>query len=275
MIKTKYIFLWVLVLGFSSIGFTQTSDSALYRTNNVKSVETWVRMVGFEKSNDTCLSSVKDVNKKGQPTYIKMDYHCQGWDIVNEIKYEYNDKGHLTRILTEQNEQIISNLNMTTDEFGRTIREENTFFEPSATVIVQNKYFGPVDKPDSMFTVEINNGDTLYLRTDYTYVDGRLKKSQTMNTVENKAVNMVSNRYDEKGRMVRSEFIYFLGYDSDNITRFEYNDKDQIVKTKDELNNLAAEFYYDETGLPVKAFYYNKFGALERETWFRYKYFDE
>ena len=71
-----------------------------------------------------------------------------------------------------------------------------------------------------------------------------------------------------------SEFIYFLGYDNDDITVFEYNDKDQIVKTKSELTDLVAEFYYNKAGLPIKTFYYNKFGTLEREVWYKYEYYE-
>ncbi|MFT5512544.1 MAG: hypothetical protein ACI8SE_000942, partial [Bacteroidia bacterium] len=127
---------------------------------------------------------------------------------------------------------------------------------------------------DSMYVAEVSGEDTSYFLTKYTYLNNKLLKSNTINTVTNKPVNMLTNRYDSKGRMTRSEFIYFLGYDNDDITRFEYNVKGQISKTKSELTDLVAEFYYDENGLPKKTFYYNKFGSLEREVWYKYAYYE-
>jgi len=263
-----------LLLFVSIIAVGQVHDTTLYRQNKVKSVSTWVHMIAFEKSNDTCLSSVKELNKFGSPTYVKMDYHCQGWDVVNELKYTYDANGHMQGLTTIQNDQVISKLNVTVDSFGRILTEKNTFYEPYTEIEVRNLYFGDGPNADSMYAAEVSGTDTTYFMTKYTYADGKLLKSNTTNATTNKPVNMLTNRYDKKGRLVRSEFIYFLGYDNDNITKYEYNEKDQIIKTKSELTDLVAEFYYTDTGLPTKTFYYNKFGALEREVWYKYTYYE-
>lgn len=252
----------------------QVHDTTLYRQNNVKSVSTWVHMLAFEKSNDTCLSSVKHLNKKGSPTYVKMDYHCQGWDVINELKYTYNDQNDMVGLTTIRNDQVVSELTMTVDSFGRIRTEKNTFYEPYGTMEVRNVYFGEGKLADSVFTVEISDTDTTYLVTKNTYAGEKLLKSNTVDANSNKAINMLTNRYDEKGRLTRSEFIYFLGYDNDDITKYEYNDKDQIVRTKSELTDLVAEFYYNKQGLPIKTFYYNKFGTLEREVWYKYEFYE-
>jgi len=258
----------------SFMAFAQIHDTTLYRQNNVKSVSQWVHMLGFEKSNDTCLSNVKHINKKGSPTYIKIDYHCQGWDIITELRYTYNDNNDVTGLSTIRNDEVISDLKMELDSFGRIRTEINTFFDPPGQVEVRNVYFGEGKNADSVYTVEINDKDTTYLVTKNTYVGDNLLKSNTTDVNANKPVNMLTNRYDKKGRIARTEFIYFLGYDNDDITLFEYNEKDQIIKTKSELTDLAAEFYYDKSGLPIKTFYYNKFGTLEREVWYKYEYYE-
>jgi hypothetical protein len=264
----------IILVGLFGLGLTtnaQIHDSTLYRKHNVKSVSQWVHMVAFEQSNDTCLSTVKKISRSGSPTYLKMDYHCQGWDIINEIKYTYDKNNYVVGMTTLQNDKIISELKITVDTFGRILTEENTFFEPSGFVQVKNVYFGDGPNPDSMYSVEVTGEDTVYFLTTHTYANGQLMKSNTIDASSNKAVNMLTNRYDTKGRMTRAEFIYFLGYDNDNITRFEYNEKDQIIKTRSELTDLVAEFYY---GLPMKTFYYNKFGSLERELWYKYEYYE-
>jgi hypothetical protein len=263
------------LLSFISVmALGQVHDTTLYRQNNVKAVNTWVHMLGFEKSNDTCLSTVKKLNTFGSPTYVKMDYHCQGWDVVNELKYTYDSHNFMSGLTTLQNDQVISELKVTVDTFGRILTEKNAFYEPYTEVEVRNMYFGDGALADSMYVAEVSGEDTSYFLTKYTYLNNKLLKSNTINTVTNKPVNMLTNRYDSKGRMTRSEFIYFLGYDNDDITRFEYNVKGQISKTKSELTDLVAEFYYDENGLPKKTFYYNKFGSLEREVWYKYAYYE-
>lgn len=231
-------------------------------------------MMAFEKSNDTCLTTTKLINEKGSPTYIKMDYHCQGWDVITELKYTYSENNEVTGLTTIRNDQIVSELKMELDSFGRIRSETNTFFDPYGLVEVRNVYFGDGKNADSVYTVEINNLDTTYLLTKNTYIDGKLLKTTTTDAYTNKAVNMLTNRYDSKGRLTRAEFIYFLGYDNDDITQFEYNEKDQIIKTKSELSDLVAEFYYSKEGLPIKTFYYNKFGSLEREVWLKYEYYE-
>ena len=104
-----------LCLSILSIG--QVHDTTMYRQNKVKSVSTWVHMIAFEKSNDTCLSAVKEINKQGSPTYVKMDYHCQGWDVINELKYTYDENNFMSGLTTLQNDQVISELAVTVDSF--------------------------------------------------------------------------------------------------------------------------------------------------------------
>jgi hypothetical protein len=266
------IFMLLILFGFTAEG--QVHDSTLYRQNKVKSVSSWVHMLAFEKSNDTCLTTIKKLNQQGTPTYIKMDYRCQGWDVMNELKYTYDENNFMTGLTTLQNDQIISDLKVQVDSFGRIVTETNTFYDPYNVVRVRNVYFGDGPNADSMYTVEINDIDTIYFLTTYVYVGEKLLKSNMTNASTNKPVNMLTYRYDQKGRLTRSEFIYFLGYDNDDITNFDYNDKNQIIKTKSDLTDLVAEFYYSPNGLPVKTFYYNKFGTLEREMWYKYEFYE-
>ncbi|MCO4818559.1 MAG: hypothetical protein KC517_02965 [Bacteroidetes bacterium] len=264
----------IVILCFSILSIGQVHDTTMYRQNKVKSVSTWVHMIAFEKSNDTCLTTVKEINRQGSPTYVKMDYHCQGWDVINELKYTYDENYFMSGLTTLQNDQIISELVVTVDSFGRILTEKNKFYEPFTEVEVRNMYFGEGKDADSMYAAEVSGTDTTYFMTKYTYGNSKLLKSNTTNATTNKPVNMLTNRYDQKGRLIRSEFIYFLGYDNDNITKYEYNNKDQIIKTKSELTDLVAEFYYTKDSLPTKTFYYNKFGALEREVWYKYTYYE-
>jgi hypothetical protein len=267
----------VLIITLSCFGLSsnaQDHDSTLYRRNNVKTVNLWTHIVGFETTRDTCLSTVKKIDKNGNPTYIKMDYRCQGWDVVNELNYTYDENNNVVGLTTLQNNVVISDLSMTVDSFGRILTEKNTFFDPPGMVQVKNLYFGEGQYTDSMYSVEVDGTDTTYLFSTYTFANNQLVKSSTINALTNKPVNSLNNRYDAKGRLIRAEFIYFLGYDNDDITKFEYNEKDQISKTVSELTDLAAEFFYTSDGLPAKSFYYNKFGTLEREIWYKYEYYE-
>ncbi len=258
----------------TSSSFGQVHDTTLYRQNKVKEVNMWVHVVAFTKSNDTCLFTTKKINRHGSPTNVVVNYNCQGWDVVTELDYTYNDKNQMTGLKTMKNDQLMSHLTMKLDDYGRILEEENIFSEPFSILRVKNKYFGDGMFADSMYSAEINNGDTSYLKTTFVYDDDKLLKSNTINTDSNKAVSMLTNKYDEKGRLVRAQFIYFLSYDNDDITKFEYNEKDQIIRTESELSDIAAEFYYDKSGLPIKTFYFNKFGSLEREVWYKYEYYD-
>lgn len=270
--KNLFTILFATLITFAANA--QVHDSTLYRQNKVKEIESWVHVLAFTKSNDTCLNVVKKINPAGHPTYIQTNYNCLGWDMKNEIYYTYNDRYDVTGIRTLQNDNLVSDLTIKVDSFGRILEEVNQFADPPVTVRIRNKYFGEGPLSDSVYTVEVSGPDTTYFMSTNTYQNGQLLKSNTVDVITNKPVNMLTNRYDETGKLTRSEFIYFLGYDNDVITKYTYNEKGQIFRTESELDNIAAEFYYDKKGLPVKVFYYNKFGALEREVWHKYKYYE-
>lgn len=272
MIKKVIVTIVGLVLSLGSMA--QIPDSTLYRTNKVKEVNSWVHVVGFNLRNDTCLFSTKKINPAGLPTYIKMDYNCQGWDVVSEVEYEYNALNQLVGITNFRNQQVMNKAVFEVDSFGRVIHETNTVYDPHNVINVYNTYYGSSKQADSMFTTQIVGEDTTLTRTVYTYVNEKLKKSETVDVSKNKPVNTLTNKYDQKGRLVREEFIYFLGYDNDNITKFEYNPKGQISITKSELDNVAAHFFYSKDGLPALTHYYNKFESLEREVWHKYTYYE-
>jgi len=250
------------------------ADSTLYRTNKVKEVKSWVHVVGFESTNDTCLFTTKKLNSQGLPTYININYGCQGWNNVTEIKYTYNENYQMVGMETIRNDELLNTVSLEVDSLGRVTRETNTVYDPFEVVVGHNTYFGDGVLADSMHTLTVVKGDTNYTRTVYTYLNGKLKKSQMVDIVNNKPINHLTNKYDSKGRLIREEFIYFLGYDNDNITKLEYNWKDQVVKTHSELDKIAAHFYYNNIGLPVLTHYFNKFESLEREMWHKYLFYE-
>lgn len=257
-----------------SISYGQIPDSTLYRTNKIKEIRSRVHMVGFTHETDTCLFSIKKINEYGQPTYVLTDYNCQGWNVKNELRYQYNENNHLIGMETLQNDVLMNKVEMEVDSFGRVTRERNTIYDPFMVVEITNEYYGNDKLADSMKTTNIAKEDTTHTLTRYTYINNKLKSSETIDIDKSRPVNSLKNKYDEKGRLVREEFIYFLGYDNDNITKLQYNDKDQVIRTQSELDKIAAQFYYDKTGLLKLTHYFNKFESLEREMWHEYTFYE-
>lgn len=255
-------------------GFSQVEDSVLYRKNQVREVQSWVHVTAFENSNDTCLLSTKKVNERGLPTYVKMDYNCQGWDLISEAKYTYDEKYNLTGIQIINNDLISVNTTMKVDDLGRIVYEKTDYYDPASTVEIFYTHYGKTRFADSTFTTEITGGDTTTTKTVYTYLNGKLKRSDIVDIGKSKPVSSLTNKYDGNMKLLRSEYIYFQGYDRDNITKYTYNEKGQIRRTESELDDVAAEFYYDDSGLPIVVYYFNKFGSLERQVWHKYQYYE-
>ncbi len=264
------ILIGVTVLTASS----QVEDSVLYRKHNIREVQSWVHITAFENSNDTCLLSTKNLNERGLPTYVKMDYNCQGWNLISEAFYTYDERFNLTGIKIVNNDQISTNTVMKPDSLGRTVYEKTEYFDPAGTIEISYVHYGDTRFPDSTITTEINGIDTTVTRAVNTYVNGKMKRSDIVDISKSKPVSSLSNKYDAQMRLIRSEYIFFQGYDRDNITKYTYNTKGQISKTESELDDLKAEFYYDDNGLPIVVYYFNKFGSLERQVWHKYQYYE-
>lgn len=273
--KKKLNIILILLTAVVCRTYGQIPDSTLYRMNKVKKVNSWMHVIGFETTDDTCLFAVKEINKYGNPTYIKIDYSCQGWDILNEIKYTYDSNQNVIAVEAFNNGLIASKISKKLDKYGRAIEENNVFMEPYTEIKVKNRYFGDTKLADSMYTMEINNGDTLYTRTAFTYEKGKLVRSETVDITKNAPVNTLTNKYDKRDRLIKSQFIYFLGYDNDVITEFSYNEKNQIVQTKSELEEVASEFFYNsKNGLLIMTRHYNRFGTPEKDILHKYEFYE-
>lgn len=262
----------ILLIINSINGFAQYDDSAVYRVNKVKHIESWVHFLQFENSNDTCLFEVKEVNQKGFLTFVKQDYMCYGSQVVSETKFEYDANDRVSVVTSTQNDNLISQTKLFYNAAGKIVREETKVIEPYLMQIITHQYFGPSKTPDSLISVQINNGDTTQFKTIFTYKNGKQTRAEMVDITNNQPVSKHVNKYDSKGRMIRDEFILMQSYDNDDITNFTYNEKGQIFRSQSEISKIAAEFYYGKSGLLSKTFYYNKFETLEREVWHKYTY---
>ena len=263
-----------LIVGFAVDANAQYEDTAVYRKNRVKTVESWVNFMQFENSEDTCLYEIKRVNEMGLPTYLKQDYNCHGWDMIAESSIEYDDKGRITHITNTQNDLLSSDSKMWYDEHNRVIREESKYIEPYALILVTNQYFGPEQEPDSMISIWVTNGDSIRFRSVFTYELGKITREDLVDMTEGKPVSSRALEYDIEQRLIRDKFILMQSYDEDQITKFEYNDDGGIFRTSSEINKTAAEFYYNSAKLLVKTFYYNKFETMERQVWHKYTFWE-
>ncbi|MBI1306469.1 MAG: hypothetical protein GC181_07635 [Bacteroidetes bacterium] len=263
-----------LMLIYSN-AIAQNDDSTLYKKLRVSRVESWVHVLAFENSNDTCLIEVKEIDSNGLMTYVKHDFHCYGYDEIAETRLKYNESGWPVNIVNHSNDRVTSISKMEYNEHGQVVKEETTYYEPEfVLLILVHQYFGKPQKPDSMITTEIKNGDTTLYRTTYLYnqKSGKQARIDVRDISNGKNISGQVFRYDEKNRLVHDEYVMYQVYDNDEITNITYNEKNQIVKTKSDINNTAAEFFYQKNGLMFKTLYYNKFEAMDREVWYKYTF---
>ncbi|MFT4522192.1 MAG: hypothetical protein ACI8ZN_001132 [Bacteroidia bacterium] len=256
--------------------FAQHSDTALYRRNKIKKITSYVHFNGFENSNDTCLYEVKEMNQSGKITRIWRNYSCNGYDMAVEIKYSYNKTGqHIIKSEIFQNNTHADISEFIINEFGQTAEVHTQIFEPFGNVHVYHSYFGPLETPDSMLTMEITNGDTTHLKTEYNYVAGFIKSTNMVDVSNNKPMHNTSLKYDSKSRMIKSTFVHFQLDDQNEITELTYNTLDQVVESRSDISAISAKFYYDKNGNLILTQYFNKFKTLEREVWNTFEIYDK
>lgn len=265
---------FILFITGTLVSSGQNDDSTLYRTNRVKTVIVGVMIPVLVNNTDTCMFRVSYINELGLADSIVEDHNCMGWDRRAEYHFRYDSLRNMTQMEVLSNDAMESHLKLAYDSAGRVIDEVYTFFEPEQlTNYTSISHFGDLNRPDSGHYFTISGVDTLLVRKrNYYTKTGKLSKVEEFSGKEGKMTSLTVFKYDERDRLIRFEYSNFERYDADQVTNYTYDENDRVFRTEDQLYNSAAEFYYYKNGLLGKAFYYNRFGQMEKEELYLYQF---
>lgn len=252
---------------------SQVADTTTYRLNKVKEVQSFVHFLGFERQ-DTCLFQVRNIDSFGKIEKDYINYGCQGWNMTNTTHITYDSFHQIIKIRYDENDEESSEMRFAYDELGRAVLEINQIWNPYSTSITQYTYFGPLGREDSVYVLQIIDGDSSHFKTINSYKNDLLKKSETYEGATGKIISMYTKKYDEQNRPVRTETYLFREDGRDAITNIVYDRNGRVGETNDEVSELAAHFFYDENGLLALTHYFNRFGSLEREVWHKYLFYE-
>jgi len=269
----KKIVLLIFIGACSLLTFGQNEDSAVYRKYNIRVIKTQLRMP-MMKNRDTCLYRVQQINRKGWLTQVVEDNYCMGWASKRITDYEYDDLGRMIHIRITNNDQMETDLVLEHDSFNRVVKEKYTWFEPFQDFsISKTEYFGDPNQPDSAINTTFVNGDTVIRRVHNFYNGHLLVKSEERSDTSSRILAQTVMKYNKNKQLIRYEYSNFESYDQDQVITYTYHPNGKVHRSEDVIYETAAEFYYYKTDVPGVTFYYNKFGDLEREEFYKYEYY--
>ncbi len=255
------------------MGYGQDNDTAMIRELGVVEVKKSLYVHAFEKTDDTCLFTLRKFNKKGQFVYEKTDMTCMGWPTFEEMMFEYASERVSAIAVNRDGKKFNKAYYTYADSTSNAAEVKTVFYQSNDSLLVKNKYFvGEKDRLDSTFTISVlQDGSVKNTKSIGRYnSQGDIVRLYVLEQ-DNTPVEMIE--YEMSATKQLLSVAYTVYGDKPNFTQvfYTYNQNGRIASSYNTINQ-KQEFLYSDNGLISNILTYNPEGKLEAEYIFSYKY---